>query len=81
MNNFLNKTLFSSDPLLAGKDLKLSDVLKEASKKINTELKGQPEIEAEVRANIGQTYANFRIVQRRNLSVGKISSVKGLFIR
>ncbi len=58
INNFLNKTLFSSDPLLAGKDLKLSDVLKEASKKINTELKGQPEIEAEIRANIGQTYEN-----------------------
>ncbi len=56
INNFLNEMLFSSDPLIAGKDLKLTDVLKEASKKINTELKGQPQVEAEVRSTIGQTY-------------------------
>jgi eukaryotic-like serine/threonine-protein kinase len=58
INNFLNEMLFSSDPLVAGKNLKLADVLNEASKKITTELKGQPQIEAEVRSTIGQTYEN-----------------------
>ncbi len=71
INSFLNKTLFSSDPLLAGKDLKLSDVLKEASKKINTELKGQPQIEAEVRANIGQTYANLGLFDDAIYQLGR----------
>ncbi len=71
MNNFLNKTLFSSDPLLAGKDLKLSDVLKEATKKINTELKGQPEIEAEVRSNIGQTYETLGLYKDAIYQLGR----------
>ncbi len=56
INNFLNEMLSSADPTIAGKDLKIKDVLDKASKKINTELKAQPEIEAEVRTTIGQTY-------------------------
>ena len=71
INNFLNEMLFSSDPLIAGKDLKLTDVLKEASKKINTELKGQPQVEAEVRSTIGQTYESLGMYDEAIFQLGR----------
>ncbi len=63
INNFLNEMLSSADPTIAGKDLKIKDILDKASKKIYTELKSQPEIEAEVRSTIGQTYESLGLYE------------------
>ena len=56
VNGFLNGMLTSVDPSEIGRDVKVYDVLQRASKNIETELKGQPTIESEIRRSIGNTY-------------------------
>ncbi|MEO8399071.1 MAG: tetratricopeptide repeat protein, partial [Ignavibacteriaceae bacterium] len=56
INKFLNDMLSSAGPEKSGKDVKVVDVLEEASKKISSELNNQPEIEAELRTTLGITY-------------------------
>ena len=58
VNKFLQGMLSSVDPGKIGRDVKVYDVLEQASKDIETELKDQPEIEAEIRETIGNTYTN-----------------------
>ena len=56
VNKFLNGMLTSVDPDEIGRNVKVYDVLQKASKNIETELKGQPAIESEIRRSIGSTY-------------------------
>ena len=58
INKFLNEILSSVDPSKEGKDVKVVEVLDKASKKIQTELKNQPEIEAQIRTTLGITFQN-----------------------
>jgi len=58
VNKFLQTMLSSVDPDEIGRDVKVHDVLQIASRNIDTELKGQPEIEAAIRRTLGNTYTN-----------------------
>ncbi len=55
---FVKKMLAAADPLETGKELSVVQLLDEAGKRIDKELQGQPEIEAEIRSILGQAYQN-----------------------
>ncbi|GJM25769.1 MAG: hypothetical protein DHS20C16_21840 [Phycisphaerae bacterium] len=63
INRFLTEMLATIDPKHAqGRDVGiLRDVLDRASGKVQTELSGQPKVEASVHRTIGQTYMNLGI--------------------
>ncbi len=56
INEFLQNMLASADPYQSGKDVKVYDILKKASKNVRKEFKGQPEIEASIQSTIGNTF-------------------------
>jgi serine/threonine-protein kinase len=56
INTFLQDILAAPNPQVDGKDVKVIDVLKNASKKINKELSDDPEIKAAALYTIGTTY-------------------------
>jgi len=56
INTFLQDILAAPNPEVDGKDVKVVDVLKNASKKINKELSDDPEIKASALYTIGTTY-------------------------
>ncbi len=56
INAFLQDILAAPNPEVKGKDVKVVDVLKNASKKINKELSDDPEIKAAALYTIGTTY-------------------------
>ncbi len=56
INSFLQDILAAPNPEVEGKDVKVVDVLKNASEKINKELSDDPEIKAAAMYNIGTTY-------------------------
>ncbi len=56
INAFLQEILAAPNPEVDGKDVKVVDVLKNASEKINRELSGDPEIKAAALFTIGTTY-------------------------
>lgn len=58
INSFLQQMLSSADPDNSGKNVKVVDVLKTAEKKIDNDLKMQPEIRSSVRTTIGITLQN-----------------------
>ena len=58
VNNFLQNMLSSADPTEIGRDVKVYDVLKKASSDVETDLKNQPQIEAEIRRTLGLTFMN-----------------------
>ena len=58
VNVFLQDMLSSVDPTEDGKDVKVYDVLKNASKDVENNFIGHPEIEAAVRKTIGKTLVN-----------------------
>ncbi|MEE9431724.1 MAG: serine/threonine-protein kinase [Melioribacteraceae bacterium] len=58
VNTFLQGMLSSVDPSEIGRDVKVYDVLQQAAKDVDTELKDQPEIEAAIRSTLGNTYVN-----------------------
>jgi serine/threonine protein kinase/tetratricopeptide (TPR) repeat protein len=58
VNLFLQGMLSSVDPNELGRDVKVYDILDKAAKDIKTELKDQPEIEADINRTLGNTYVN-----------------------
>ncbi|GAB4292705.1 MAG: hypothetical protein Kow0098_12950 [Ignavibacteriaceae bacterium] len=61
INQFLQDMLSSPDPNIEGRDVKVYDVLMNASENLSSELKDQPELEAAVRSTIGITLQNLGI--------------------
>ncbi len=58
INSFLQQMLSSADPDNSGKNVKVVDVLKAAEKKIDNDLRMQPEIRSSIRTTIGITLQN-----------------------
>jgi serine/threonine-protein kinase len=56
VNRFLQSMLGAADPTKEGRDVKVVDVLDRAGERLPTELQGQPEIEAELRSTLAETY-------------------------
>jgi serine/threonine-protein kinase len=56
VNQFLQNMLSSADPTREGRDVRVADVLDRASERLGAELRGQPQIEAELRATLASTY-------------------------
>ncbi|MEJ2613786.1 MAG: serine/threonine-protein kinase [Ignavibacteriaceae bacterium] len=80
INSFLQDMLSSADPYEKGKDVKVVEILDNASKKIDSTLKGQPEIEAELRTTIGRTYEDLGIYKKAETQYKKAFKIrKSLF--
>jgi len=59
MNRLLRSTLTSADPVRGqGREIKVVELLTGASKRLGTELAGQPELEANLRETLGETWRN-----------------------
>ena len=58
ISSFLQGMLSSVDPTELGRDVKVYDILEKAADDIETNLKDQPEVEANIRSTIGNTYVN-----------------------
>lgn len=58
VNDFLTRILSSVDPSEIGRDVKVYDILEKAAKDAETELKGQPAVEASIKGTLGNTYVN-----------------------
>ncbi len=59
MNAFLRSVLAAPDPVRGGaRDLRVADLLAGASRRLESELGGQPAIEGDLRATLGETYYN-----------------------
>jgi serine/threonine-protein kinase len=58
VNMFLQGMLSSVDPNELGRDVKVYDILEKAAEDIKTELKDQPEIEADISRTLGNTYVS-----------------------
>ncbi len=56
INAFVQDMLSSADPRSRGKDVTVAEVLDEAARRVETELKDQPEIAASAQTTIGLTY-------------------------
>ena len=49
------------DPIKKGSEVKVIDVIQDASSKLSFELSNQPQIEAEIRTMLGNTYQSLGI--------------------
>jgi eukaryotic-like serine/threonine-protein kinase len=76
INIFLNEMLSAVDPEKYGKDVKVSEVLDEASKKISTDLRPYPEIEADVRTTIGITYQNLGLYEEGKVHLQRAYDIR-----
>ena len=56
VNRFLQKMLSSADPRAAGRDSRVTDILKVAAESVETEFARQPDIAADLNTTIGLTY-------------------------
>jgi eukaryotic-like serine/threonine-protein kinase len=63
INRFLQKMLASADPRAQGKDVKVIEVLGEASESIEHDFADQPEISAALHTTIGTTYLNLGLLE------------------
>ena len=68
--------LSSADPTQVGKDVKVVDVLDKASKKIDSELKAQPEVAAELKTTIGITYENLGIYDKAEVQLKQALQIR-----
>ncbi|HVE56899.1 MAG TPA: serine/threonine-protein kinase [Pyrinomonadaceae bacterium] len=63
INEFLQKMLGSADPQVAGKDVKVIEVLGIAAQSIEDDFASQPEIAADLHTTIGTTYLNLGLIE------------------
>lgn len=56
VNAFLNSMLASAQPAEKGKDVTVREILDNAAREIDTGLRDEPEVEADVRMTLGTTY-------------------------
>ncbi len=61
IKSFLLNMISAPDPTKDGRDVKVIDVIEEASSKLSFELGNHPQIEAEIRTMLGNTYQNLGI--------------------
>lgn len=61
IKSFLLEMISSPDPLKEGSEVKVIDVIQKASAKLQSELINHPQIEAEIRTMLGNTYQNLGI--------------------
>ncbi|MCU0343724.1 MAG: serine/threonine-protein kinase [Ignavibacterium sp.] len=61
IKSFLLEMISSPDPLKDGSEVKVVDVITEASQKLSKELSNYPEIEAEIRTMLANTYQNLGV--------------------
>jgi len=72
MNAFLRSVLAAPDPVHGGaRDLKVADLLDRASRRLATELSGQPAIEADLRLTLGETYYNLGELEEAEREIGR----------
>jgi len=64
INSFLENMLSSADPYEKGRNVKVVEILDNAVKKIDMGLKGQPEIQAELRTTLGITYQDLGVYNK-----------------
>ena len=62
VNQFLQTMLSAADPTKDGRDVKVAEVLDRASERLATELRGQPQIEADLRATLASTYQSLGLL-------------------
>ena len=75
INEFLQEMLSSPDPSKEGEDVKVVDVLDNASEQIDNRLMKEPEIRAELRKTLGITYQGLGFYDK---AVGELQKVVGL---
>jgi serine/threonine-protein kinase len=68
---FLQTMLSSADPRWGGRTTTVAEVLDAAAKRVETELVGQPEIEAAVRTTIGMTYLSLGLYDPAEVQLRK----------
>jgi len=61
IKSFLLNMISAPDPIKKGSEVKVIDVIQEASSKLSFELSDQPQIEAEIRTMLGNTYQSLGI--------------------
>lgn len=61
IKSFLFEMISAPDPIKEGNEVKVIDVIKNASQKLSNELKDYPQIEAEIRTMLANTYQNLGI--------------------
>ena len=61
IKSFLLEMISSPDPLKDGSEVKVIDVITDASQKLSRELSDYPEIEAEIRTMLANTYQNIGV--------------------
>ena len=71
VNAFLQTILGAASPWRDGSKVTAKDVLDQASRRIDSELAGQPEIEAGVRRTVGETYAGLGMYEAAEDHLGK----------
>ncbi len=79
INSFLQDMLSSADPTEVGKDVKVIDILDRAIKKIDTELKEQPEVKAELKTTIGITYESLGIYDKAEAQLRQALKIRQSF--
>ncbi len=71
INAFLKEILGAASPWRDGSQVTVKEVLDRASQRIDSELAGQPEVEAGVRRTIGETYAGLGMYEPAELQLRK----------
>lgn len=61
IKSFLLEMISSPDPIKDGSEVKVIDVITDASQKLSNELRGYPQIEAEIRTMLANTYQNLGV--------------------
>lgn len=74
---FLQKMLSSADPHWGGKNVTVSQVLDQASQRIEQELPNQPAIEAAVRTTIGLAYLSLGLYSPAEMQIKKSLQIRG----
>jgi eukaryotic-like serine/threonine-protein kinase len=62
VNEFLQSMLSSADPMKKGSNVKAADLLSDAERRADLDLASEPELQAEVRRTIGNTYVGLGLL-------------------
>jgi len=69
VNEFLQAMLSSADPMKRGSNVKVADLLTEAERRADVDLASQPEMQAEIRRTIGNTYVGLGLLSEGERSL------------
>ena len=71
IKSFLLDMISAPDPMKEGSEVKVIDVLQKASGKLTSKLVDHPQIEAEIRTMLGNTYQNLGIYDSAEVEIAK----------